>query len=284
MPVINPIESAAVAGGASFGPCQAWDLSCANFPDEVEPELEATAAMIATEILWNRTKRQFGLCSVSLRPCRKDCLPAGPWIPQVGGWYDFTGSSWPFPQPALIGGAWINIACGSCFSDCSCSHISEVRLPYPVAAITEVKVDGVVLPPTAYRVDNYNLLVRIDGEEWPRCNDMNLDDTEVGTWSVTADYGQDVPELGKLAAGQLAVEIAKRCINASGCVLPSGTVPEVTRQGVKKVFFDSETAFKGGMTGMYWPDLFIKTFNPSGTGLANIFDIDGPKHRRVGTA
>jgi hypothetical protein len=283
MPVINPLPSAS-AGGASFGPCQPWDLLCANFPEDADETLQTTAATIATEILWNRTKRQFGLCSVSLRPCRKDCLPAGPWIPTTGGWYDFTGASWPFPQPALIGGAWINIACGSCFSDCSCSHISEVRLPYPVASITEVKVDGVVLPSTAYRVDNFNLLVRLDGEEWPRCNDMNLDDDQSGTWSVTADYGQDVPELGKLAAGQLAVEIAKRCVNASGCLIPAGTVQEVTRQGVKKVFFDADTAFKGGMIGMFYPDLFVKTFNPTGASRAVIFDIDGSKHRRVGTA
>jgi hypothetical protein len=145
-------------------------------------------------------------------------------------------------------------------------------------------VDGVVLPASAYRVDNFNLLVRTDGNEWPRCNDLNLEDTEVGTWSVTANYGQPVPELGKLAAGQLAVEIAKRCVNSSGCVLPSGTVQEVTRQGVKKVFFDSDKAFAQGMLGLYWADMFVKTYNPLNTGLANIYDIDGPKQRRVGTS
>jgi hypothetical protein len=282
MPVINPLPTA--TGGAAFGPCQAWELSCPAFPDDTSEELQATAAMIATEVLWSRTKQQFGVCSVTLRPCRKDCLPAGPWIPQVGGWYDFTGGVWPFPQPALIGGAWINIACGMCSTGCSCSHVSEVRLPYPVAAITEVKVDGVVLPPSAYRVDNFNLLVRLDGEDWPQCNDLNLEDTEVGTWSVTADYGQEVPELGKLAAGQLATEIAKRCVNASGCLLPTGTIQEVTRQGVKQVFFDANKAFAGGTIGLYWADLFVKTYNPTGSNLALIYDIDGPKHRRVGTA
>ena len=282
MPVINPLQSA--AGSSSFGPCQPWELSCATFPEGTTPELEEFAAMAATEALWARTKMQFGLCSVSLRPCRKDCLPAGPWIPQVGGWYDFTGGTWPFPQPALIGGAWINIACGMCTSGCSCSRVSEVRLPYPVHAITEVKVDGVILPSSAYRVDNFNLLVRLDGEEWPRCNDLNLDDTEVGTWSVTADYGKDVPELGKLAAGQLAVEIAKRCVNASGCLIPAGTVQEVTRQGVKKVFFDANQAFKGGLIGLTWADLFIKTFNPTGSSPATIYDIDGSRPRRVGTS
>lgn len=281
MPVINPTPITA-SGSEGFGPCQPWELECAVFPEGTTPAIEAMAAMAATEALWSRTKQQFGTCSVELRPCRKDCLPAWPLVPT--GYNNLTGGVWPWPQPALVGGNWINIACGSCFNDCSCSHVSEVRLPYPVATIVEVKVDGVVLPSASYRVDNFNLLVRLDGEDWPRCNDLNLDDDQPGTWSVTAAYGKAVPQLGKLAAGQLAVEIAKRCVNASGCVLPSGTVQEVTRQGVKKVFFDSDQAFGNGMLGLYWADMFIKTFNPSGTGLANIFDIDGPRQRRTGTA
>ncbi len=268
---------------AVTGPCEAWELSCADFPEDTSEEIQAQAAMIATEVLWNRTKRQFGTCSVTLRPCRKDCFPAWPWVP-LQGWNNLSGGIWPWPQPALVAGNWINIACGSCSSGCSCSRVSEVRLPYPVNSVTEVKVDGAVLPSSAYRIDNFNLLVRLDGEEWPRCNDLNLEDTEVGTWSVTALYGDDVPELGKLAAGQLAVEIAKRCVNASGCLIPQGTVQQRTRQGVTTVYFDSQEAFKGGMTGLYWADLFIKTYNPSGTGTANIYPMDGPAPRRVGTS
>ena len=283
MPVINPIPAVQPTGTASSGPCVPWELSCAEFPEGTTPEIQEFAAMAATEALWMRTKQQFGLCEVTLRPCRKDCFPAWPWIP-LQGWNNLTGGTWPWPQPALVAGNWINIACGSCFSECSCSHVSEVRLPYPVNSIVEVKVDGAVLPASAYRVDNFNLLVRLDGEDWPRCNDLNLDDDQPGTWSVTANYGQVVPELGKLAAGQLAVEIAKSCMNDAGCVLPSGTVREVTRQGVKKVFFDSDQAFGKGMIGFSWADMFITTYNPSGTGVANIFDIDGPRPRRAGTA
>lgn len=268
---------------AVTGPCEAWDLECADFPVGTTPELEAFAAMAATEALWHRTKRQFGLCTVTLRPCRKDCFPAWPWIP-TNGWYNLSGSTWPFPQPALVGGAWINIACGTCTSGCSCTSVSEVRLPYPVNSIVSVRVDGALLPTTAYRVDNFNLLVRLDGEEWPRCNNLNLSDTEVDTWSVTARYGDDVPQIGKLAAGQLAVEIAKRCLNASGCLIPAGSIQEITRQGVKKVFFDANQAFKGGLIGLTYADMFIKTYNPSGTGLATVFDIDGPKPRRAGTS
>jgi len=263
------------------GPCERWPVLCADYPVEATPEQIEEAEWVATEYLWMRSKQQYGLCSVTLRPCRKECFPAWPWIPS-SGWYDVSGLSWPFPAPALVGGQWFNIACGSCSSGCSCTSISEVQLPYPVANVTEVKVDGAVLPPSAYRVDDWRLLVRLDGQDWPRCNDLNLADTEADTWSVTAQYGTRVPHGGQLAAGQLATEIAKRCAGASGCLLPATTVQRVQRQGVTKVFFD-DRAFAGGRTGLLYVDMFLSNVNPSNTGVATIFDIDGERARRVGT-
>jgi len=56
--------------------------------------------------------------------------------------------------------------------DCSCSRLCEAILPGPVGGIVEVLLDGVALPPTAYRVDNGNRLVRTDGDCWPACQDM----------------------------------------------------------------------------------------------------------------
>ena len=263
-------------------PCDPWPYECADFPDDTPQEVIDSAVMAATEALWRRTKSRFGLCSMKLRPCKRECFPAWPWLP-ARGWYDVGGMTWPWPQPALVGGKWFNITCGGCGDNCSCTQLEEVELPYPVAEVTEVKVDGVVLDPSAYRVDDWRLLVRLDGDEWPRCNDLNLDDTREGTWSVTARYGTEVPELGKLAVGELATEIAKSCAGAKGCKLPSSTVQQVTRQGVTKVFFDAATAFANGLIGLKWSDMFIKTFNPTNTGIASIYNIDGPRQRRVGT-
>lgn len=282
MPVINPIGATTSGDGGLMGPCAPWPYICDDFPDGATQEIIDYAVMAATEALWMRTKRRFGFCSMTLRPCRKECFPAWPWIPQRG-WHNVTGMTWPWPAPALVGGQWINIACGSCGDGCSCSSVSEVVLPYPVHEVTEVKIDGVVLDPSAYRVDDWRLLVRLDGQDWPRCNDLNLDDTEDGTWSVTASYGTEVPVLGQLAVGELASEIVKRCVGSNGCKLPSSTVRQVTRQGVTKVFFDAETAFANGMLGLTQSDMFIKTYNPTNTGIASIFDIDGPRQRRVGT-
>lgn len=263
-------------------PCDPWPYICDDFPEEASQEQIDAAVAAATEALWPRTKSRFGLCSMKLRPCKRECFPSWPWIP-ARGWYNVGGLSWPWPQPALIGGKWFNITCGGCGDNCSCTQLEEVELPYPVADVTEVKVDGVVLPPSAYRVDEWRLLVRIDGGEWPRCNDLNLDDTHLDTWSVTARYGTEVPELGKLAVGELASQIVKACIDDDDCAIPASTVTSISRQGVTKTFFDASAAFANGLIGLRWCDLFIKTFNPTGTGLATIFDIDGPRQRRVDT-
>lgn len=266
------------------GVCSAWEPLCDGFPEEPTPEQQEWIDFsldAATEVLWNRTKRRFGLCSVTYRPCRESCMGGITSVQLLrGGWNDSTGWSWPFP--ALVGGNWINLACGICVGDhCSCGPIERINLPYPVFEVTEVKVDGEVLDPDAYLPYNRRELVRVDGGEWPECNDLMFDDSMVGTWSVTAQYGEPVPIMGKMAIGELATQIYNRCPGSGGadCILPTGVVKEVTRQGVKKVFFDAESAFRSGRVGMYYTDMFISTYNPSGSGMATIFNIDGPQRR-----
>lgn len=265
------------------GPCQNWPPLCDDFPDDPTPEQQTlidNAVQAATEALWERTHRRFGLCTVTLRPCGEDCFSSFPAWP-LAGWSN-PGWSWPFP--ALVGGRWINLACGYCGNHCSCTTVHRIRLPSPVATVDEVKVDGAVLDPSAYRVDDWKWLVRLDGESWPRCNDLNLADTEVGTWSVTASYGEMVPTLGSLAVGQLANEIYKACPGSTGSsCLPLATVRQVTRQGVTTVHFDAETAFAKGKIGLYFPDLFLATYNPSGRRRAKIYNIDKPRGSNVGS-
>lgn len=265
------------------GPCETWPAICDDFPDDPGSEQEvliAAALEAATEALWERTQRRFGLCSMKLRPCKADCWPGG-FAGWPRGWWD-ASSSWTWPFPTLHGGKWFNLVCGKCGSNCSCSQVEQVQLPSPVAQVEEVRVDGVVLDPSAYRVDDWRWLVRLDGGDWPRCNDLNLADTEEGTWSVTASYGEAVPKLGQLAAGQLASEIYKHCTGGK-CTIPSSTIQQVTRQGVTKVYFDADSAFANGQIGLYFTDLFISTYNPGGRRRAKIHDIDGPKARNVGS-
>lgn len=105
---------------------------------------------IAVSILHGLTGRQFGLCPVTVRPCRRSCSDG-----HSGYW---SGAGW---TPVLDGGVWYNQPCGRCGpSGCSCSELCEVDLPGPVADVLQVRLDGLVLNPAEYRVDNARKLVR----------------------------------------------------------------------------------------------------------------------------
>ena len=262
---------------AQFGPCASWpvlwscDVSCES------PEVTARAVAFATEVLWGLSGRQFGLCTVSLRPCRRDCVDSWPF-----GWDNYLPGGGSWPNPALIGGQWFNIICGSCGDNCTCSRLSEVTLPAPIHDVVTVKVDGVTLPSSAYRVDDNRLLVRVDGGEWPRCNNLNLADTQVGTWSVTARYGQDVPEGGAWATGELACQFVN-ALNGADCRLPQ-QVTQLIRQGVTIQMDSVSQLLSGGLTGLYLVDMFVATWNPGRLRRrSRTYSVDGPNPRRVGT-
>lgn len=259
-----------------FGPCEPWpvmwpcDVSCES------PTVTGRAVEFATEVIWGLSGRQFGLCEVTLRPCRRDCYE----FPWPGGWNEWPGTSWL--SPALIGGQWFNIVCGTCPGTCACSQLSEVLLPAPVNRIVEVKVDGDVLVTGAYRLDDSRVLVRTDGGAWPRCNELELDDDQAGTWSVTASYGREVPAGGEWAVGELACELLK-AFKGEDCRLPRN-VTQLARQGVTISYPDMNALFDRGRTGLYLADLFIATWNPNHLNArSKTYSIDRPRHRRAGS-
>lgn len=264
-----------------FGPCDSWpvvwpcDVSCES------PTTTGSAARFATEVIWGLSGRQFGLCTVTLRPCRRGCTDY-PW--PVG--YPEFGSGFPgggqFVTPALIGGQWYNLTCGSCGDNCSCTTLSEVELPTPVHRIVEVKVDGVPLVTGAYHVDDNRLLLRTDGLEWPMCNNLNLLDTEVGTWSVTAEFGIPVPEGGAWAVGELACEFI-RALKGDDCRLPQ-SVTQLVRQNVTISFPQITELLKERVTGLYLVDMFLATWNPHKlVTRSGVYSVDGALARRSNT-
>lgn len=278
MPVINPTPPATPSGlGGTTGPCADWPVTWTCDLDTLNPAVTGLAVSMATETLWALTGMRFGTCQITLRPCAREC--------DSGSFYDDFGPPWAggsYPQPALIGGLWFNLTCGSCRGGCSCTTVSEVLLPAPVNSIVEVLIDGTPLVTGAYRVDNHRILVRTDGGVWPRCNDLSLDDTEVGTWSVTATYGESLPEGAALAVGQLACEIAKAAAGGD-CKLPAG-LQQLVRQGVTISYPDVGELFKQGRTGLYLVDMFVATWNPSGLRQrSRVYSVDRPTVRRAGT-
>jgi hypothetical protein len=235
----------------------------------------AIALNIASEILWAKSGRQFDQCVMTIRPCMKRWNQYG----DIAGWYNWTGD-WVWPR--WYNGVWTNVLCGFCGDSCSCTFVSQFNLPGPVTGVASVKVDGVELPSSAYRVDDWRTLVRLNGEHWPECNDLSKSDSEVGTWSITFVHGQALPELAKLAVGELACEIAK-FLAGQACQLPK-YVSQLIRQGVTLQFPDASEMFEHGRIGLYWSDLFIATYNQYGLpSRMKVYNVDDPGYRIAGT-
>jgi hypothetical protein len=193
------------------------------------------------------TAYRVGGCPITVRPCRARC-----WPTVEGSW------AGPVFTPFIYAGNWVN-SCGCNSDHCSCAALCKAALPPPVGPVGEVKVDGAVLPPAAYTVQD-RWLVRTDGGCWPYCQDLTDPDTAPGTFAVTYLRGAPVDALASSAAGVLACEFAKACSGAN-CRLPSG-VTSVVRAGV--AYEVGAAAFPSGFTGIREVDAVIRLWNPKG--------------------
>ena len=227
---------------------------------------------IASKVLYTRTARRFsGICEATVRPSRR---PRGPLpFPWFNGWLSTWNSSWGMDSCWLPGGP---------FTSCQCEHPSEVTLGYyPVRQILEVRQDGAVVSPSAYRLDDHRQLTRIDGNAWLSCQDLTADPlTAVNTFQVKLLYGIDPPVDGVLAAAVLAGELALANTNQT-CRLPRRMVT-LTRQGVTTQVFDPTSLMKDGLVGVFEIDSFIGSDNPHGlTRRATITspDVRSPVRR-----
>lgn len=245
----------------------------ASLDEEVKARAEALAWMHLAAL----TADQLGVCPITVRPCRKACRDGAPVYITApasadGVYAGLPGRSSFFPHIGT-GGFWIN-ACGCGARDCSCTTLCEAILPGPVGAISEVWLNGAVLDPTAYRVDNGNRLVRTDGDCWPSCQDMTQDAHGEDAFSVTYYQGAAPDEISKWMAGLLAVEYYKACTSDKSCRLPART-QQVSRQGVSyTVDFGDEDS-----TGIREVDDYVRRLNPYHLKMAPI--IVSPQSRRT---
>jgi hypothetical protein len=173
--------------------------------------------------------------------------------------WPWPGTDWP--HPALIGGLWYNLTCGACVGDCNCNELSTAILPENVIQVVEVRLDGTPMVTGGYEVQRGRELVRLDGGVWPACQDLQRPDTEPGTWSITAQFGREVPELGKLAMGEFACQFV-RAAAGEDCRLPPG-VTQLARQGVTISFPDLNELAQQRRTGLFAVDAFIDSVNPN---------------------
>jgi hypothetical protein len=241
------------AAGAYSGPCSLWvDVdqiaACCEMPtgmDEFELIAQLTnAATVASELLfWAEGRRHAGACQRIARPCQTGCS-CGYQVLSRGH---------------LVG--WD----GNCWGDynCGCTAVSAVKLAGSVREILEVTIDGVVVDPAEYFVDERRWLVR-KAARWPACQARDLDPDQPGTFAVTYIYGKNPPASGTRAARQLACELFKSCTGSEDCNLPTG-VMRVTRQNVtfERSFLsrDEKGIWRSGLGEV---DLYLNTINPHG--------------------
>jgi len=264
------------SGVATPGPCSSWING-----DDVDPtgtlgvgsdtwRLD-DVAYVASHILYELSGRQFpGVCTRTVRPCRDSC---GCWdSPSLGL------GPWAWTTAAFWSGGWGGGGWGWYDEDgqtCGCGSESYIRLAgYPVREILEVKIGGVALATTGeYRLDDRRNLIRLADVSdpaspidrfWPACQDLSLDDSQPGTYSVRYTWGADVPAIGRMAAAQLARELWKATPEGGGvCQLPT-RVTRVVRQGITmEKLVPTADLLRSGTTGLQLVDAFLATVNPS---------------------
>jgi hypothetical protein len=260
------------------GPCQDWTPVWTCDISTFSPTVTGSAVSLATQLLWGLSGRQFGLCEATLRPCRRECYESFPAQSYAAPWSVFGAAA----TAGWDSSYWFASSCGRCRDNCSCGEVPEVLLPARVNSVVQIKVDGAPLVTGSYRLDNNRIVVRTDGQRWPRCNNLVLDDTHAGTWSITALWGLDVPAAAGPAVGQMACEIA-RAMMGQDCQLPAN-VTQLVRQGVTITMPNIQDLLAEGRTGLNLVDWFLAAVNPNSlTQRARTYSVDHRPVRRAGS-
>lgn len=192
---------------------------------------------IASDALYELTKRRWsGECTTTLRPCARHLCPCHP------------------------------------ATRCGCRALSQLDLhPHgQVVEITEVLIDGDVLDPARYRLDEGRWLVYLPEDDadrngrWPVHQRLDRPTTEPDTWEVTYVYGSAPPLGGVKAAAELGCQLALSCHPdadvAGRCRLPKA-ITNYTRQGVTVARENPAAMFPGGRTGIASVDFWVSVVN-----------------------
>lgn len=229
-------------------------------PEGADPFMAERAEILAGQTLRMLTLNRVGGEPITVMPCARTCRnPHG-----------YSAAHWmiPFHPILLDSGAYANCFCGS---NCGCSRADAVTLTAPVGRIDEVKVDDVVLPDTAYHVEDGNRLVRLDGEGWPPCAGPKF--------TVTYLNGHEVDELGEYIGGLLAMEYLNAMTASKKCRLPAN-VTTVSRQGISMEL--STGMFPDGTTGIKEVDAYLMQWNPYGMRTRpQVYSPDLPRQHAV---
>lgn len=238
-----------------IGPCDLVATGdCCEGWDSATDEQKAKASAQAAFFIYVASAYQYGVCEVTVRPCGDDCNDYTTY------WGPSEASTW---MPELTAqGKWINCRGGNCgCNPCNCCHICAVKLDGPVADIREVKIDGLIVDEAEYFVYDESKLVRRIGC-FPKCQSLQLDSDQEGTFEVTYGQGRPLDPAGQAALDALACEFLKLCTSGK-CRLPSRW-RTLSREGISMDSVDLDILTLG-KTGIFEIDFWLSMVNPSGT-------------------
>lgn len=229
----------------AFGGCP-WPVDPACETAEwaaFEPAVRERALALASATLSRLSGFRVGNCAIKVRPT--------PQIGYCGIDVGFRAETW------LPAGHWNSLLVTRPYT----SPLALV-LPGPIGRVDEVRIDGVVIDPALYRIAGSTLRWNVADRTWPQTQNIDLPDTEVGTFSVTYLNAHPVDSLGAYAVGLLAIEFAKACTGGRKCRLPD-TVTSLVRQGVTMEI--PAGSFPNGVTGIREVDSWLGLWNPRGS-------------------
>jgi hypothetical protein len=280
-------NDAGVFSAPRNGPCSPWitasDVLAQPGCGGAAAEVAAECAAATSELLYALSGQQFtGPCGpVTVRPMARptdqDTRRAGTLSPL--GYMSSWGST--FAYGTVLG------AVSAMYGYVQPPMVELV--PYPVTEIIEVWIDGVVIPPAEYQLQDFRTLVRMrpipsftptERFGWPNSQIFDLPLTEVGTFGVSFMFGQPPPVGGIRAAKIYARE---QCLRAMGQPnqLPT-RVTSISRQGVSAVVLDLMDFISQGRTGVADVDQWIKSVNPYFlTRPASVWSPDIGRPQRV---
>lgn len=266
-----------MSGPPRSGPCSPWctadevsglptvsaaiTAAAAKTPSLDTAALCAEAATAASEVLYRLSARIYtGECGPkTIRPVSRpaDADSRG-WGLSPLGWF----SSYGLTGGYGAGSVGVAVHYGQL-------EPPTILLPYPVLAITQVKIDGTVIPAGEYELRDYRELVRIRPTAssqptarygWPTSQIQDLPDTEPGTFSVSFTFGAPPPLMGQLAARKLAEYLVLPSLGDS--TRYPRRVTSITRQGVSATVADVLDILKTESLGIYEVDAFVYSVNP----------------------
>lgn len=144
--------------------------------------------------------------------------------------------------------------------------LDAIPIPGIVPVVKAVKVAGVTLAATEYKMFNGPNLVRL-GSDWPYWNNLRaLSDDEEDTFTVAVEHGDNGGLLGVKASYEIACSLLQSYIPGFGRGVTSASV-----QGVSLTIDEAADEIRQG--GDSYPNVqrLLASFAPSGAALSSVW-------------